>query len=60
MEYRIVKMNDLKDFSEKVNQLIAEGWTPLGGVSIAVYRTPDYETHHHYAQALTRDTTKLV
>lgn len=38
MEYRIVAEEQFHLVAERVNALIAEGWTPLGGVSVSFNR----------------------
>lgn len=50
MEYILVHtQNDPETLEKRVNQLIAEGWVPTGGVTIAV----GYG-RWRYAQAMTR------
>jgi hypothetical protein len=34
MKYKIVEQSDRIRLEEKIQQLINEGWTPLGGVSM--------------------------
>lgn len=35
LEYKIVETSDIQVLAVQVNQAIAEGWTPQGGVSSA-------------------------
>jgi len=49
MEYKVVKVqSSIKEFTDKVNALIQEGWKPQGGVSITTSQG-NYET---YIQAM--------
>lgn len=49
MKYKLVKNANPDWLEEEVNELIKQGWTPLGGVSVACYEGEDY-----FAQALTK------
>lgn len=57
MEYQIFEMETGSPdmFSEGVNQEIAKGWTPLGGICI----TKGGEDWF-YTQAMTRETIKII
>jgi len=37
MKYRIAEANSAHDLQKKVQQLIEQGWEPLGGLSVATY-----------------------
>lgn len=57
--YRVVTgCHDLQEFMEDVNRACAEGWKPIGGISVTRH---DYEhegyahTDRTYYQAMTRD-----
>ena len=63
MEYKFVSEERGSTLEETVNNLIADGWKPLGGVSVcAVHHTienerkgyTEHETEWVYAQAMTR------
>jgi hypothetical protein len=47
MEYSVIKTNLLKSLIKKVNEVIKEGWRPLGGVCVDV--------GYGFAQAMTRE-----
>lgn len=68
MEYKFVSEATGTKLEESVNDLIATGWVPLGGVSVAVvHRTwenerkgyQESETEWVYAQAMTRTPNEL-
>ena len=63
MEYKFVSEETGTKLEEAVNALMALGWVPLGGVSVAVLRSTwenerkgyqESETEWVYAQAMTR------
>jgi hypothetical protein len=63
MAYKFVSEASGTALEEAVNGLIADGWVPLGGVSVAVVRSTwtnerqgceESETEWVYAQAMTR------
>ena len=60
MKYHILTSNSLHDIQNQVNQYIAEGWIPQGGIQITVtktYANSDDGTNSSqwlYAQAMTR------
>ena len=33
-EYRVVRMAEIEELEQKVNELIEDGWQPLGGVRL--------------------------
>ena len=53
MEYKVVKEWDLDMFEGVVQQLIDEGWTLQGGVSIAVN---GQSNNAYYVQALVKES----
>ncbi len=66
MEYKSVSEANGTSLDAAVNTLIADGWVPLGGVSVAVIRSTwenkrkgyeESETEWVYAQALTRSNS---
>lgn len=63
MEYKFVSKESGTKLEEAVNELMAAGWVPLGGVSVAVLHRiwqndhkgyEESETEWVYAQAMTR------
>ena len=63
MEYKFISEASGVELEVSVNELIADGWVPLGGVSVAVVRSTwenerkGYEESNIewvYAQAMTR------
>jgi hypothetical protein len=46
MEYTILKANDEEYLTKMVNEYIAKGWVPQGGVSMVVSH------YSHYIQAM--------
>ncbi|GAB4059161.1 hypothetical protein [Uliginosibacterium sediminicola] len=63
MEYKFVSEGSGTKLEESVNELMATGWAPIGGVSVAVLRSTwkndrngheESETEWVYAQAMTR------
>lgn len=38
MEYTVIKKTDVADLITNVNTLMAEGWKPCGGISVAFGR----------------------
>ena len=53
MKYTIVTHYDEEVLAAKVEDLIAEGWTPQGGVSVAVNGQSNNVT---FAQALVKES----
>ncbi len=51
MEYRIIGHTSQGEISDRVNQLIGEGWRPQGGISTAV-RPSDGDLY--FIQAMVR------
>lgn len=63
MEYKFVSEENGAKLEDAVNELMAAGWAPIGGVSVAVLRSTwqndrkgyeESETEWVYAQAMTR------
>jgi hypothetical protein len=63
MEYKIVSRQGDRELEAAVNELIAEGWQPLGGVSVVVLHQTwenerkgytESDTQWVYSQAMTR------
>lgn len=55
MEYKFVSAECGWKLEDEVNALIAKGWVPIGGVSVAVVvGIYQRETEWVYAQAMTR------
>lgn len=63
MKYQVVLDDDCPSLETAVNELIAEGWEPLGGVTMqVVHREWENErkgytesrTDYYYAQAMVR------
>ncbi len=52
-EYTVIKKNSLADLIEEVNQMIEEGWLPLGGMS-----TKEGMSQDHFFQAMTRNPSR--
>jgi len=64
MKYVTIGADDLSNLDEMVNAAIADGWVPLGGVSVAgVFQTwegrkgTETETNWTYIQAMTHGVT---
>jgi hypothetical protein len=47
MTYQLVTSKSPKDLTEKVNQMISEGWEPQGGVGVG-----GDALNRHFAQAM--------
>lgn len=67
MEYKIIEGGSPHDITKKVNELIQEGWTPVGSHQVVVRREQNrFSGQQHmdtlntleYTQTLTRDETK--
>ncbi len=53
MNYRIVEAKDTEGLETEVNEMIRDGWTPLGGVSVVNSQANTYAWWFY--QAMTRD-----
>lgn len=51
MEYTVIEHHNLREFVERVNQAIAKGWTPLGGMSVSYH----YSGSASYVQAMVKE-----
>ena len=69
MEYKIIEGSSPNEITKKVNDLIKEGWTPIGGHQVVIRREQNrYSGQQHmdtlnqleYTQTLTRDETDIV
>ena len=49
MEYTIVRGSDPKGLSQGVNELIKQGWKPLGGIGVG---------NNYFYQAMIRENSK--
>ena len=67
MEYKIIEGGSPHEITKKVNDLIKEGWTPVGGHQVVIRREQNrFSGQQHmdtlnqleYTQTLTRDETK--
>jgi hypothetical protein len=67
MEYKIIEGGSPNEITKKVNDLIKEGWTPVGSHQVVVRREQNrFSGQQHmdtlntleYTQTLTRDETK--
>ena len=67
MEYKIIEGGSPHEITKKVNDLIKEGWTPIGGHQVVIRREQNrYSGMLHmdtlnqleYTQTLTRNETK--
>jgi hypothetical protein len=54
MEYRICEANSVAKLQEQVNQLIREGWRPVGGIAAAKPWRSDW----WYYQAMLLDRSR--
>ena len=52
MKYKAVEASKIEDLNEAVNELIAEGWVPMGGVSVSLSESDDF-VYFVVSQALT-------
>ena len=59
MEYDIVSAGDYKIVIEKIRKKIAEGWEPLGGVSISESETSE-DYYFSVAQAIIKKDFKKM
>lgn len=50
MAYHVVEASSARDLEKTVNALIAEGWVPSGGLSVATYAAGSW----WYYQAMVR------
>lgn len=66
MEYKIIEGGSPNEITRKVNELIQEGWTPVGGHQVVVRREQNrYSGQQHmdtlnqleYTQTLIKTTT---
>ena len=53
MYYRVVEAKDTEGLETEVNEMIREGWTPLGGVSVVNSQANTYAWWFY--QAMVRD-----
>lgn len=53
-EYRIETSNNPSDLRTTINSYIIDGWTPYGGVSVAIYENRD----RIFAQAMVKYKNK--
>lgn len=53
-EYRVVECSDIVSLVQRVNEYIAEGWEPKGGVCVSYTETPDTIVVS-YCQAMIRE-----
>lgn len=54
-EYQIIEHYIIEAFIELVNESLAEGWLPCGGVNFAYTKVGQGTYHKHYTQAMIRD-----
>jgi hypothetical protein len=54
MEYKAIAASNVFALDEAVNKLIAQGWKPIGGVSIAMVTDGKPSEKYLYAQAMIR------
>ena len=57
MKYRVISTDNKADFIDLVNEAIAEGWQPHGGVSVVRYEASymfDNDVCWLWAQAMTK------
>lgn len=54
MEYKAIAATSIFALDEAVNKLIAQGWEPIGGVSIAMVDRGKPSEKYLYAQAMIR------
>jgi hypothetical protein len=55
MRYTLIRAIEGREFEARVNEAIEEGWTPLGGVCIAMFENDDHSLTMRYAQAMIRE-----
>jgi hypothetical protein len=53
IEYKIVRSNDVEDIDFLVENALADGWQPLGGVSVSLSESDEYR-YIEYAQAMVK------
>lgn len=67
MEYKIIEGSSPNEITKKVNDLIKEGWTPVGSHQVVIRREQNrYSGQQHmdtlnqleYTQTMVKDTTK--
>ena len=51
MDYKVIECGDVETLEKEVNELIQEGWQPLGGVS-ASYTSTEYSEDFVVCQAM--------
>lgn len=54
-EYQIVEYYEAKELARLVNNSMAEGWLPCGGVVFTLTNVGPGTYHKNYAQAMIRD-----
>ena len=52
--YRIVESMLNIEVEKEVNELIEQGWKPLGSLLIVVKKAAEGDEHIHYVQAMTK------
>lgn len=55
MRYLLLTDDAPGDLSDEVNRMIADGWRPLGGASVAVAHHPQHGTLVWYTQAVVNE-----
>lgn len=56
MAYVILSEESLTELQNNVNEFIAHGWKPIGGVAISnVYVRPDNEMEREYCQSMIKE-----
>lgn len=52
MRYTIIESIDVAVLCQKINELLFDGWQPLGGVSVV----KQYDTKINYVQAMIKES----
>jgi len=61
MEYIIIRDDDIIDLSRTINQMITEGWKPIGGISgVRIGRKPEYEEVLYLQAMIKKQKRSLV
>lgn len=56
MKYTVMNAYDLTTLIEKVNDLIKEGWKPLGGIQAMIDNEAQDPYRYNYCQAMIKKT----
>lgn len=56
MEYYVITADNHADLIEDVQKAITDGWTPQGGICLAMTESTDGHVYRNFAQAMVKVT----